>query len=223
MKPRSVWESISKSTKWLLVYPVLLVIPLVISFIFTSLFDSGLLTWVPFNLHSILVADYSADIRGYPLQRVGIGIIEDYYHDQGYTDANVKIGTLKASLLTPVPTVTLFPGNIVPYFTPTNQITPTEISGTSTPTESSINPSLTNTFTPTATSTAQPSPTSQITVIYPTSTPPRQSTPRPTDSPASTSTRVSPTSTRLPPTATRPPPTATRRPPDPYPGPTPYP
>ena len=223
MKPRSIWDSITKSTKWLLVFPFILVIPIGISILIVDFLDSGSLNWVPFNLHSILKADYSADIRGYPLQQVGIGVIEDYYHDQGYLDSNARMGTLQANLLTPVPTVTLFPGILVLSPTATDEITPTEISVTSTPTEMSVSPDATSTSTPTNTSTAQPSPTSQVTVIYPTSTSPPGSTPKPTDSPAPTATVVPPTATRLPSTATRPAPTATRRPPDPYPGPTPYP
>jgi len=176
--------------------------------------------WVPVNLHSILEADYSADFRAGRIQPINIQAIGEALQDE-YTDPNApqKIGvperyaTLEMALKTPVPTVTLFPGQA----TGTPTWTPTVTRALATPT-----PTRTRTTTPTRTATTTASPTPTELYFYPTSPPLPTNTrrPRSTNNPEPTS--APPTRPPARPTATRVPPT---QPPNPYPAPTnkPYP
>ena len=189
---------------------------------------------IPVTLHSLLTADYSADAINLHFPALNLSIILDALGDHAPEVAYSANATLQSSLLTPVPSVTPLPGEVV-------QNPP---SATPTPTSwvPSITASATLTMTPTPTpsptsvgtemSTGQPSYTPQATnwaTLAPTKTKTTQIRPTSTQAfhPSPTPTKVPPT---LAPTPTRNPPTATARPtatnpPHPYPGPTkpPYP
>jgi len=202
----------------------------------------GQSNWLPVSLHSVLTADYSADLRALHLPPIQLGLIADILNDSA-TLTPGRFATLEGNLTTPVPSVTPRPGyptstippSPIPPATPTPRpglaASATPLLATMTPMPSqtlSLTPTLTpgilltNTppiSTPFATSTRPP--TQWVTpTVPPTGTP----LPQPTD------TLRPPTSTLPPPTSTLPPPSPTTRPrptrtPNPYPGPTspPYP
>jgi hypothetical protein len=174
---------------------------------------------IPVTLHSLLTADYSADALNVRFPKLNISILLDALGDRAPDKAASAYATLQSSLLTPVPTVTLMPGEI------------TQNPPTASPTATAAEPSTTASPTVTATPSPTPSPT-------PAGTNPPLYTVAPTLQPPPTSTRVKSTQTRPPrptATATLAPPTQaatpTRKPPtptkasNPYPGPTkpPYP
>jgi hypothetical protein len=202
----------------------------------------GQSNWLPVNLHSVLAADYSADLRTVNLPPIQLGLIADILNDSA-TQTPGRFATLEGNLTTPVPTVTPRPGfptstippSPTPPATPTPRpglaVTATQLPATVTPIPSQAS-SLTPTLTPALIVTNTP----VVSTPFATSTrPPTQwvsPTARPsgTPLPAPTNTLHPPTSTLPPPTATLPPPTPTPRPrpthtPVSYPGPTspPYP
>jgi hypothetical protein len=189
-----------------------------------SVLKDPLSTWLPFNLHSVLVSDYSQDPRGVPIARVQFSLIRDLlsdmvgpetvYPDQRYAD-------VIDSLQTPVPTVTAMPGATIFVPTAGSSASPTPIlpseASPGAPTASGT-PTPTGTSTPTGTLPASPTPTNTMVFVYPTATrrPPTQPPTR-TPPPAATNTSAPPPT--QPPT---PVPTATARPTQP-PTPTPKP
>ena len=179
---------------------------------------------IPITLHSLLTADYSADAFYVRFPNLDISILLDVLGDHAPDRAASAYATLQSSLLTPVPTVTLMPGEI------------TQNPPSATPTTPVAEPSSTASSTPTATPSPTPSPTPLGTnqplytvapTLRPTLTPTRAKSTqtRPTDTrppqPTATATKGPPTQAA---TATQKPPTPTK-PPHPYPGPTkpPYP
>ncbi len=174
---------------------------------------------IPVTLHSLLTADYSADALDLRFPKLNISIILDALGDRSPDKAASAYATLQSSLLTPVPTVTLLPGEI------------TQNPPSATPTARVAEPSTTASSTLTATPSPTPSPTLS-------GTNPPLYTVEPTLQPSPTATRGKATQTRPPrstATATQAPPTqaatSTQKPPtptkssNPYPGPTkpPYP
>lgn len=169
--------------------------------------------WLNSDLHSILYADYSADLTGNRQAPVGLGVFADMLADSTSTAQPGALETMMASLLTPVPSATALYGTIFPTSTP--------LVGSPTP---SVFVTSTQTAEPTSTpdaavtATDTPTPTATFT---PTRTSTRTATRTPTREP--TSTHPPATSTHPPPTSTNPPPTATSRPPTDTPVPYPYP
>jgi hypothetical protein len=179
---------------------------------------------IPVTLHSLLTADYSADAFYVRFPNLNIAILLDALGDRAPDKAASAYATLQSSLLTPVPTVTLMPGEITQNPPP------------ATPTAPVAEPSATTSSTATATPSPTPSPTPPGTnqplstvapTLGPTPTPTRVKSTQsgPTDTrppqPTATATQAPPTQAATP---TRKPPTPTK-PPNPYPGPTkpPYP
>jgi hypothetical protein len=171
--------------------------------------------WLDVSLHSVLAADYNADLQALEQPVVGLGLLGDMYVEEGGFGVEDRMATLEARLLTPVPTVTPLPGTVHP--------TATLLVAAATATPASTQaPAVTSTngATPTATHTATQttSPTATRPGWTPTRTP--TATPRATEiePPDPTATRTLPP-TQPPPTATHTP-TPTRPPtetPDPYP------
>jgi hypothetical protein len=207
---------------WVFLVPLLLFLALAFVFSVTTPAPN----WLPFNLHSVLSADYSSDLHGKRMPELKIQLIEEVMIDNGVPTIPGQFATLQAGLLTPVPTVTpaapseggLPPGNdpqptaTLPGSgekdnpTPTPSATATELPS-STPSPTSL-PSPTATATPTPIATWLPP-------VLPSPTKPRPTNPLPTQPPP---TQIPPTATQPPPPPTQPPPT---KPPKPYPGPQP--
>lgn len=178
---------------------------------------------LPVNLHSQLIADYSADPLGQLVQVVDMSLAGEALRDRDQSQGEISFATLQAGLLTLVPTVTGTPASFI-----TNPVTPANF-----PATALISPSVTAPASPPPTGTAaptlagSPTPAASITpmifvtvpstlaptfAVYPTSTRPPRATkppPEPTDPPQPTQ----PPPTSPPPTRTPPPP------PNPYPGP----
>lgn len=215
---------IDRVYKTLMIFITLLVIMILI---IVSLFDLPIRMpeLVPVNLHSLLVADYSADTDNNLIPVLQIGVIFDLLSDLGAPDAENLFSSIQNSLLTPVPTIT-------PLFTlSATQDTPTSYPSTPTgATPGRTNPPASeDTLTPTSRTTEQVSTPTRTRVYDLTSTPVQPTDPPPTKSRVpSTST---PTATRIPPTptlrpsatATKVPPTVTPKPPQPTNTPNPYP
>jgi len=206
----------------------------------------GQSNWFPVSLHSVLAADYSADLRALHLPPIQLGLIADILNDST-TLTPGRFATLEGNLTTPVPTVTPRPGYPTPTLpaSPIPPATPTPrpgLAGSPTPLAASVTPlpsqesSLTPTFTPWPFTPTLPASTARATgTRFPTqpATPTQPGTPTQpaTPTPVPTGTLLpGPTDTSRPPTSTLPPPTSTPRPrptrtPNPYPGPTnpPYP
>jgi hypothetical protein len=189
------------------------------------------LAFIGAPLHSVLVADYSADPLGTRAAVVEVGIIQDVIAAQTTgTPPPDRLATVIVALATPVPSVTLLPGTRAPATQrPTATTTPSATAPhTATQTASPTPTSAPPTALPTLTATGQPSrlpprtatPTASVTRPPLTATAttglPTDPPPPPTDT-APPPTQVPPTATPLPPTHTPepPPPTAT----DPYPAP----
>lgn len=182
--------------------------------------------YIPVTLHSLLTADYSADAIHLRFPNLQVSILLEALGDHAPGQAVSAYATLQSNLLTPVPTVTLGPGEIpqIPSATPSPVVTNPAETSNPTPT-SSPTPSLTPTIWGTPTN--QPLYTAQPT-LNPTLTPTKAKTTRvrPTNTrpPQATATATTaPTATRKPPTPTKP--ATSTKPPHPYPGPTkpPYP
>jgi hypothetical protein len=159
------------------------------------------LGWVPFNLHSVLNADYSSEASDYRVPAMGIGLIAEVMRDQSGLDIERRMTEIERRLEQPVPSVTpRFTGSRQPTALP---VTPTVVSPSPTtpllPTRTS-QPTASPTLIPTETSSATPivvlpsptsqpnypSPTPQPVKPKPTKVPPTLSPPtrhRPTDPP----------------------------------------
>ncbi len=219
MNSPSIWDAIKKRAKWLLLSPVIFALPLAIPFLILNLLNSDILIWVPFNLHSVMAADYSADPRGFRIGQLDFRIIGEIFQDHGDDNYGEHLATIQASLLTPVATVTPYPGmQITALPSPTQ--TPTISTPTNIPGGTQLTP--TATLSPSSTPTLAPSATVRATVFYPTATKTTRPTSKPTQPPKATATKKPPPPTPKPPTATSVPAT---KPPKPYPAPTdpPYP
>ncbi len=202
---------------------------------------------VPYALHSILNADYSADNLAFKYSQVKSDIIDEAIRDQNGLAPGE--GSLKPTLDPNIAMVTPYPGS-----TGTPTLNPLGPSSTPAPTDGSVNPtaqrttpSPTNGVNPTSTPPgATPKPPNSTAVVTtpvptrifptqpPTAQPPNSTTVPPTRTIAPTAqppepTAIVPTRTTAPPTSvpptrtpapTEPPPTNTPRPPDP---PDPYP
>lgn len=190
--------------------------------------------WLGVSLHSVLAADYNADLNPAVRPVVGLGLLGDIYGEEGSYGIDSRMATMEASLLTPVPSVTPLPGTVYPTATVLIAVataspapTHTQPGSTSTP---GASPTATQTPTQTTTPTATLAGWTPSRTRTPTRTPlatetepahPTATQPAPTQPP--TATQPAPTRT---PTATNPPPTPTHLPtetPDPYPDPTAYP
>jgi hypothetical protein len=163
--------------------------------------------WVPFNLHSVLNADYSAEASGYRVPAIGIGLIAEVMRDQSNLDIERRMTEIERRLEQPVPSVTpRFPGSGQPTALP------------ATPTVAPPSPTASKLATRTPPPTASPSP---IPTEQPSATP-IQILPSPTDRPwypSPTARPIKPKPTDTPPTAS--PPTESPRPTDPPPPPPP--
>ena len=150
--------------------------------------------FTPFSIHSILQADYSADVQGTPVSLVDIRIIRDILKDRySFNDLrglDAAFGKILDQLKTQVPSAT-------PRFSPTPQPSPTStVSSLPSPSPSptktlpaSISPIPSQTHTPSPYPSITPSPTYRYYQVYPTSTkiPPTR-TPRPTATRTATAT-----------------------------------
>lgn len=65
--------------------------------------------WLPVAMHSILHADYSADLHPSMQAPVSIGLIGDIIQDTNPTQAPQRLATVVSGLQSPVPTVTPYP------------------------------------------------------------------------------------------------------------------
>ncbi len=167
-----------------------------------ALLPTGLF-WVPYPLHSSLLADYSADAHSLNVQPVALALVKEILEEPGSTNQPGAFATLQAGLQTPVPTVTPRPSQGIPSAvtplptsTPAPKITEPPIETTST----AVNASTTPEFSPSPVPTSTP-----VTNLTPS---PTANRPYPTL--ASTVSQPKPTRTDRPP-ATKPPP-ATRTP-----------
>lgn len=182
---------------------------------------------IPVTLHSLLTADYSADAIHIRFPNLQDTILLEALGDHASDQAMSAYATLQSNLLTPVPTVTLRPGEIPqipPSATPSPIVTITVDTASPTPT-SSPTPSPTPTIWGTPTN--QPLYTAQPTLnpaLTPTRVKPTRVRPTNTKPPKATATAaMAPTATRKPPTPTKA--ATSTKPPRPYPAPTkpPYP
>lgn len=190
-----------------------------------------LIPWLSVSLHSLLSADYSADLDAQRLPPVRLALAAEAMADQGYTLGTSIPGdylaTVQTNLLTPIPTVTPRPGETLlplttPPFSPTPLSPTPALLPTATPTPIwAVTPTFTLTATTALNQTRQPPMSTARFTLAPTrrpTNPPvqptRTPTPKPTDLPAT----ATPHHTSVPPTRTLRP-TATN---DPYPPP-PYP
>src|SRR3990172_5281160 len=82
---------------------VLILLLLLVGFIFIPMSVSR---WVPYPLHSMLRADYSADASAAVIPRMSLGLIFDTFSDMGTPVAWGGISTLQVELMNPVPSVT---------------------------------------------------------------------------------------------------------------------
>ena len=155
--------------------------------------------WLDVTLHSIMAADYRADLNPVLVNPVGMGVIAEVLQDATGTPTPGVLETIMVELQTPVSTVTPRPKEGVTN-TPRNP-TPTEPSVL--PTSTDV-PQATETprppGVPTPTRTPRPGRTATPTYV-PSPTPPSV----PTDTPASPPTHQPPTNTPRP-TRTQPPP-----------------
>jgi hypothetical protein len=220
----AIRKSIGERAYWLFMIGIVLLIFAML--IMVSLYDIPfeIPKLVPFNLHSILIADYGVDPRQSLIPALQIGLIRDVISDLGTPNADDPYSVLQMGLQTPVPTVTALYTLQETEIGLTSTLLPSSTSTVSLPTQA--NPSATRTATvgPSQTQSAQFTPTTNP---QPTLTQIRPSN-DPTDTPAPpTQTSIpptaTPTSTKKPPTATQPPPTATAQPPQPTDTPNPYP
>ena len=168
--------------------------------------SAGYLDWLPISLHSLLLADYSADLLEFKYAAVKFDLILDAIRDSiedGYPmDADERFATLQAGLSSPVPSVT-------PAFSQTPS-TSTPEQPTATPENTDLPPSPSPTTLPPQTATAEPTQPlpSPTYIIWPTATN-RPYIPQPTQPP------FQPKPTNPPPPPTNPPPPPTNPPPPP--------
>jgi len=216
-------KSIRQPTSLPIVLILAMIVCLLTSMVAVIQASAGLANKLPVTLHSLLFADYSADLIGFRIAAVRFNLIEEAIRDADDSqnlDSADRFATLQAYLNTSVPTVT-------PEFpqTPTTP-TITQQQPTTTPDQIGPSPSPSPTYLPTQTATAvptqlQPSPT--MTKRNPTATsrpdkpltPPEDpdpTDPQPIDPPSPTD-RPAPSPTKQPP----PPPTKAPPPSDPYP------
>ena len=168
--------------------------------------------WLDVSLHSIMAADYRADLNPLLVNPVGMGVVAEVLQDTTGTPTPGMFETIVVELQTPVSTVTPHPQGGV-----------TNTPGNPSPTEPPVFPTTTNvpqaTHTPRPPGVPTPTPT---TGPGPTSTPTYKPTPTPpgvpTDTPASPPTHQPPTNTPRPTKTPASPPT--RRPPTKTPQPT---
>ena len=139
--------------------------------------------FVPFSIHSILQADYSADLQSTPIALVDLSIIREIIADRfslDDDDASQLLTDILDQLKTPIPTVTPL-NSLIQQPSPTPTLLPTStptVPPSRTPT-ASLSPTLSPT--PSLTSTTPPTPTRTYIPYYPTKTPiPPTKTPKPT-------------------------------------------
>lgn len=213
--------------RWLVTLAFFVVVPLAMILVFILTGILGGYEAVPFNLHSVLEADYGVDQRAFRVPALLIDVIEEIIQDEGTPVAKGLVATIRADFLTPVPTVT----PPVPRGSPTPPLpgqqptpTPTQVKQDDAATvtqDPNSTPTLVVSFTPsqtgqpsvTTTPTLQSSPTSTTGVqVTPTQPPPTQKPPTqkpPTQPPPPTNTQPPP------PTNTQPPPPTNTQPPPP--------
>lgn len=137
--------------------------------------------WLKAHLHSILFADYSAQLGGAWRPAIGLGLLADFLNDNGLPGDGLE-ATMQAGLLTPIPSVTPLPGTVYP----------TATVRTPTPT-ATASPAGTGTATATRTMTA---------TVTPTGATPLPRTPTATRRATTTDSPWEPTDPVHPPTAT---------------------
>ena len=92
--------------RWLLTLAFFIFVILAMLLVFVITGISGGFGPVPFNLHSVLEADYGVDQFVFRVPPVLIDLIEEIIRDAGTPFAQGYVATVEGSLLTPVPTIT---------------------------------------------------------------------------------------------------------------------
>jgi hypothetical protein len=207
----------------LIVFVFAVIVCLLTTMVVVMQVSAGYLDWLPIPLHSLLVADYSADPHDFKVAAVKFDLILEAIRDSieygSSDDSYERFATLQAGLSSPVPSVT-------PDYSQT-PFTSTPEQPTATPENTYRPPTPSPTTLPTQTSTVEPTQLlpSPTYIIWPTATN-RPYIPNPTQPPPPPPTNPPPTNPPPPPTDPPPPPPTNPPPPpptNPPPPPNPYP
>ena len=128
---RPLGDHYTKYYRGIILFLILILIIFLMGFI---LMPANLSAWVPYNLHSKLLADYSTDLYPGSIHRVDMSMIIDAIRDKGTPVAIGYISELQSTLQFSVPTVTPVPTTLQP---PGFEVTSTEDTRRSTPTQNS--------------------------------------------------------------------------------------
>ena len=213
----------TKRANWAMILVILIFLFILLLLVSLFLMESTNPDSVPYNLHSELNADYSADNRAIIFPAVQLGLIVDVIRDLGTPNPQAQLATIQAGLSTSVATVTSYLPATATLPPPLDDPTPTSTAATLTMT---LQPSSTTTINPVVTPTwmqQTPTPTNVKTIIPPATKPPSTKPPNtpsnPTQPPRTqappTPTITAPSETPIPPSPTIPPPTVTKLPPSP--------